>query len=86
MVLLSGLWPGLAGGLALGLALGRLLPPLGAGVPAGLGLALLALAGTAAAGLVPGMAGLWLESAALMLAAYLAGCGLGLLSRRLSGA
>ncbi len=37
----------------------------------------LATAATAVAGLVPGREGFWVESAALMLAAYLFGCGLG---------
>jgi hypothetical protein len=84
VTLLSGFWPGLAGAAALGLLVGalagwpeRLAVPLGLFVVAGL------LAAAAIAGFVPGVPGLWLEGAALMLPAYLAGCALGALGRRL---
>lgn len=89
MSLLLPLWPGLAAALALGLGVGAL-----AGFPrsratwlaAGLPLLILAaLAGLATVGTVPGRAGLRIEIAASVLAAYLAGCGLGALGRRFSG-
>ena len=88
-LLLAAVWPWLAAGLALGLAVGAL-----AGLPRGrtaLGLAavplagLLALAALALLQAAPGRAGLWVETGALLLAAYLAGCGLGGLGRRLAG-
>lgn len=79
--LATSLWPELAAALALGLAVGALtgLPRsraarLGAGL---LFLGLAALTGLAAMGTVPGRGGLWLESGALILGAYLAGCALG---------
>lgn len=83
ILLLAGLWPGLAGALVLGLAVGAIGgPPRGRALPLALGGAALVLAGLALARVVPGVAGLWLEAAALMLPAYLAGCGLGSLLRR----
>ena len=78
--LLTTLWPGLAGALVLGLAVGFL-----AGWPgsrtvslvlSGLTLVLILLA-TAQA--VPGLPGLWMEAAALILPCYIAGCALGAL-------
>lgn len=83
MLLLAGIWPGLAGAGALGLAVGWLAGwPERAAVPlAPLGLAA-ALGALALAGAVPGLPGLWLESAAALLPPYLAGCGLGALARR----
>ena len=81
VALLAGLWPGLAGALLLGLAVGALAGrPRGYAVPLGLGAALAGLGGLALTGLVPGVGGVWTESAALMLAAYGAGCGLGSLA------
>ena len=84
-LLLAAFWPGLAGAAALGLAVGALAGwpdwyavPLGLWVLAGL------VAAAALAGFVPGMAGLWLEGAALILPPYLAGCSLGALARRLA--
>ncbi|WP_342149362.1 hypothetical protein [Methylorubrum sp. SB2] len=83
------LWPGLAAALALGLTVGALagFPRsratwLAAGLPL---LALAGLIGLAAFGTAPGRAGLRIEIAALVLAGYLAGCGLGALGRMLSG-
>ncbi|MCF4129372.1 hypothetical protein [Methylobacterium sp. SyP6R] len=81
LLIVSVAWPGLLAALLIGAGTG-----LWAGLPAGRGpglaaglVALLALAtaATAVAGLVPGREGFWVESAALMLAAYLFGCGLG---------
>ncbi|WP_375466097.1 hypothetical protein [uncultured Methylobacterium sp.] len=80
ILLLSGLWPGLLAALALGLGLGRVVAA-PRGVAIGLGLAAPALAALAASGVVPGAPGFWLESAALMLAPYVVGCGLGALGR-----
>lgn len=86
MTLLAiGLWPGLAAALVLGLCAGGLtgLPRDRAGLLA-LGLlgGLLALlAGLATLETVPGQTGLWIETAAIMLAVYLAGCFLGGLGR-----
>lgn len=84
-LLLAGFWPGLAGATALGLVVGAFAGwpawyalPLGLWVSAGL------LAAAALAGFVPGLAGLWLEGAALMLPLYLAGCTLGALGRSLA--
>lgn len=86
MLLLAGLWPGSLAALVLGLGVGRLAgPPAGPAIPAALGIATLVLAGIALAGIVPGVAGFWLESAVAMLAPYLAGCALGGLARRLAG-
>jgi hypothetical protein len=84
-LLLAGFWPGLAGAAALGLVVGAL-----AGWPARpampLGLVLLAgLLGSAAfSGLVPGLPGLWLDGAGLILPPYLAGCAFGALGRHLA--
>ncbi|GJD47706.1 hypothetical protein OPKNFCMD_0416 [Methylobacterium crusticola] len=86
MILLATLWPAVLAALLVGLGAG-----LWAGWPAGPArraagglLALgLGLAGLALAGVVPGRAGLWLESAALLLAAYLGGCALAALASRL---
>jgi len=82
MLLLAGYWPGLAGAGALGLLVGALTGwPARPIVPLALcGLAAL-LAGIALAGIVPGLPGLWLEGAGLLLPAYLVGCGLGALAR-----
>ncbi|AWB21861.1 hypothetical protein DA075_13790 [Methylobacterium currus] len=86
-ILVAIAWPGLLAALLIGASTGRW-----AGLPAGRGprlaagfVVLLALAAGAAAlaGLapgpftVPGREGFWLETAALMLAFYLAGCVLG---------
>ena len=85
LILMSAAWPGLVAALLIGAGTG-----LWSGLPAGRGprlaaafVALLtaATAATALAGVVPGREGLWVESAALMLAAYLAGCGMGGLGR-----
>ena len=85
-LLLAGFWPGLAGAAALGLVVGalvgwpdRLAVSLGLCVVAGL------VAAAAIAGLVPGLPGLWLDGAALMLPVYCAACLLGALGRRLAG-
>ncbi|GJE59855.1 hypothetical protein [Methylobacterium trifolii] len=85
MLLLSALWPGLAGAVLLGIGIGWLsgMPRDRASLP-GLAAAWLLLAGLALAGPVQGTAGLWIESAAMLLAAYLAGCGLGALAARLA--
>ena len=82
IVLLAGYWPGLAGAAALGLLVGALSGwPARPAVPLALcGLAAL-LAAMAVAGIVPGLPGLWLEGAGLILPAYLAGCALGALAR-----
>jgi hypothetical protein len=85
MLLLAGLWPGLAGSAVLGLAVGWLAGwPARPAVPLALLALAAALAALALAGLVPGLPGLWLESGAALLPAYLAGCGLGALVRRLT--
>ncbi|WP_279600263.1 hypothetical protein [Methylobacterium sp. J-077] len=82
MLLLAGFWPGLAGAAALGLLVGALAGwPARPTAPLALcGLAVL-LAGIALAGIVPGLPGLWLEGAGLLLPPYLAGCALGALAR-----
>ncbi|SFV12604.1 hypothetical protein SAMN02799631_05508 [Methylobacterium sp. 174MFSha1.1] len=88
LILASVAWPGLVAALVIGAGTGRLAgPPTGRGPRLAAGLVvLLALAAGAAtlAGLVPGgtlavpgREGFWLETAALMLAVYLAGCALG---------
>jgi hypothetical protein len=77
-ILLAALWPALLtasflGGCAgywAGLPAGRLARA-GAALLVGL---TLATGAVALAGLVPGRPGLWVETAALLLAAYLAGC------------
>ncbi|WP_430910881.1 hypothetical protein [Methylobacterium sp. sgz302541] len=85
ILLLTFLWPGLAGAVALGLGAGRLSGlPRGAVAPAILTVAVAVLWGAALSGVVPGRAGLWVESAALMLPAYLAGCLAGALVGRIS--
>lgn len=77
-LLLSSLWPGLAAALLLGLAIGWSCgTPRGRAVPLGLAALSLSLIGLAAAGAVPGLAGLWTESAALLLLAYTSACALG---------
>ncbi|MCE4224645.1 hypothetical protein HCU64_12850 [Methylobacterium sp. C25] len=77
-LLASTLWPGLAGALLLGICIGALM-----GLPRGRAslisaaslVALLAiLGGLAVSQTVPGQAGLWVDTALLMLATYLAGC------------
>lgn len=87
--LVSSLWPALAAALLLGLAVGTL-----TGLPrssftltaAGLLLVGLAiLAALAALRTVPGAPGLWIETGALLLGAYLVGCALGGLGRSVSG-
>jgi hypothetical protein len=77
------LWPWLAGALLLGLGVGALAGPPGRlALAAGCaGLAALAVA----ASLVPGQAGLRLEGAVLMLAAYLVGAAASTLVRRGTG-
>ncbi|MEH3145945.1 MAG: hypothetical protein PGN34_11495 [Methylobacterium frigidaeris] len=80
-ILLAALWPALLTALLIGGATG-----FWAGLPAGglsrvaavtvAGLALVA-AGLALSGIVPGRAGLWIESAGILLPAYLAGCLIG---------
>ncbi|AYO81459.1 hypothetical protein EBB05_03615 [Methylobacterium brachiatum] len=82
MLLLAGFWPGLAAAGALGLVVGGLAGwPARPAVPLALcGLAAL-LAAVALAGIVPGLLGLWLEGASLLLPAYLLGCALGALAR-----
>ncbi|MFC6744023.1 hypothetical protein ACFQFG_02195 [Methylobacterium persicinum] len=86
-LLLAAFWPGLAGAVALGCLVGFLAGwPRDRVVPFGLaGLALLVMA-LAAAQVVPGLPGLWLEGAALMLPPYLSGCALGALGNRTAGA
>jgi hypothetical protein len=83
------LWPALAGAFALGLAFGfagwRERP---AGFWGRLGVILVLLAGLggvalAVLGRVPGRAGLWIELALAIAAAYLVGCVLGSTSRAL---
>jgi hypothetical protein len=84
------IWPALAAAFVLGLAFGGLSRVEG-GLAAprsriALGVLLIALAAlglSAALDLVPGRPGLWLDSAVLHLALYLAGCGLGWLLSRL---
>ncbi|GJE55405.1 hypothetical protein [Methylobacterium thuringiense] len=77
-LLVSTLWPGLAGALLLGACIGAVM-----GLPrdrfalaaAAIPFALLAiLSALALLQTVPGQPGLWVETATLMLAAYLAGC------------
>ncbi|WP_288588487.1 hypothetical protein [uncultured Methylobacterium sp.] len=87
MLLLASIaWPGLLAALLIGLGTGFWVGPPAGRLPrlSALLVALLALAclATALAGLVPGREGFWVESAAAMLTAYLAGCGLGGLGRR----
>lgn len=87
MLLLAGLWPGSLAALVVGLGICRFAgPPAGPAIPGALAAATLVLAGVSLAGLVPGTAGFWLESAVAILAPYLAGCALGALARRMSGA
>ncbi|TXM73442.1 hypothetical protein FV226_09525 [Methylobacterium sp. WL12] len=83
MLLLAGLWPGSLAALVLGLAVGGFTGlPARPAIPAALGVATLALAALAIAGIVPGVQGFWLESAVAILVSYLAGCALGALARR----
>lgn len=87
MLLLVTLWPWLAGAAVLGLGIGWLSgPPKGLVAPAVLTLALAAAWGIALAEILPGRAGFFAESFALILPAYLAGClagaGLSLPGRR----
>lgn len=86
-LLLAAFWPGLAGAMALGWAVGFLAGwPESRAVSLGLsGLSLVVMA-LALAQVVPGGPGFWLEGAALMLPFYLAGCALGALGNRTSGA
>ncbi|WP_412760079.1 hypothetical protein [Methylobacterium guangdongense] len=85
MLLLDGFWPGLAGAGALGLGVGALAGwPDRYAIPLGLFVAAGLLAAAALAALVPGLPGLWLEGAALLLPLYVAGCALGALGRRLA--
>lgn len=82
IVLLAGLWPGLAVVLLLGLGIGALSGwPQDRAIPLGLGVLSLLLAGLATSGIVTGVVGFRLESGALMLAAYAVGCVLGSLAR-----
>ncbi|GEP09367.1 hypothetical protein [Methylobacterium gnaphalii] len=77
-LLVSALWPGLAGALLLGACIGALtgLPRERASLiaAASLVVALAVLGGLTVSQTVPGQAGLWVETATLMLAAYLVGC------------
>lgn len=83
MMLLAGFWPGIAGAFALGLAVGALAGwPDRPAVPLALGGLAILLAAADLAELVPGLPGLWLGGAALVLPAYGAGCVLGALGRR----
>ena len=90
IALLTLIGPALVLGFLLGTAVGRLAgrPRTRATVAGTLALALAAtiVGGVAASGLVPGRSGLWVEVAALLLVAYLAGAGLGavLVPRRTS--
>ena len=87
-LVLSSLWPMLAAALVLGLVVGALtgLPRSGLALTAaGLllaGLAILSCLATLRT--MPGAPGLWTESGALLLGAYLVGCALGGLGRSLS--
>lgn len=82
MLLLAGFWPGLVGAGALGLGVGALAGwPDRYAVPLGLFVAAGLLAAAALSAVVPGVAGLWLEGAALILPPYCAGCVLGALGR-----
>ncbi|QGY05048.1 hypothetical protein MMSR116_26480 [Methylobacterium mesophilicum SR1.6/6] len=84
-LLLAGFWPGLAGAGALGLVVGALAGwPDRYGVPLGLFVLAGLLAAAAIAGFVPGVPGLWLDAAALLLPPYLVGCVLGALGRHLA--
>lgn len=86
-LLLVAFWPGLAAAVALGCLVGFLSGwPRARTVPlvlAGLSLVVMSIA---AAQIVPGLPGLWLEGGALMLPLYLAGCALGALGNRTAGA
>ncbi|AWN53995.1 hypothetical protein [Methylobacterium sp. 17Sr1-1] len=88
LILASVAWPGLVAALVIGAGTGRLAglptgrgPRLAAGLVGLLALAagVAALAGLAPGGrlAVPGREGFWLETAALMVVIYLAGCVLG---------
>lgn len=83
LALLQVVWPGLVIGFTLGFAIGLATcspaPPSRAGWIAAV-MALLGIAVAAALAMlevVPGRAGLWLETGLLLVAAYVAGCGLG---------
>lgn len=86
-LLLAAFWPGLAGAVVLGCLAGFLSGwPEDRVVPLALlalALVLMLLAATRA---VPGLPGLWLEGAALMLPLYLVGCALGAMGNRTTGA
>lgn len=85
-LLLAAFWPGLAGALALGGLVGFLSGwPRDRAVPLGLVGLTLVLMALAAIQAVPGLSGLWLDGAALMLPLYLAGCALGALGNRTAG-
>ncbi|MCJ2014106.1 hypothetical protein [Methylobacterium sp. J-076] len=87
MLLLAAFWPGLAGAVALGGLVGFLAGwPGGRAVPLALGglAALVMLLALAQA--VPGLPGLWLDGAALMLPLYLAGCAIGAMGNRTTDA
>ena len=83
-LLLGSFWPGLAGAGLLGLLVGLARRLAGAPLRAAGARRVLAavVAALAVAGLVPGLPGLWLEGAGLILPPYLAACGLGALVRR----
>lgn len=87
-LLITGLWPGLAAAVLLGLCVGALsgLPRerLAYAAAAMLASVLGVLVVLSLRESVPGEAGLWVESAAAMLAAYLAGCVIGGLGRRIA--
>lgn len=85
MLLLGSLWPGLVGAAVLGCGVGWLAGwPARPWVPLALGATAALLAALALSDRVPGLPGLWLESAGLILPPYLAACGLGALVRGLS--
>lgn len=77
IVLLTAFWPAMAAGFLLGAGIGAWLgPPRGRSARIGAGIlavALLALLALAVTEIAPGRLGLWVEGAALVLAAYLAG-------------
>ncbi|MBB2960763.1 hypothetical protein [Methylobacterium sp. R2-1] len=89
ILLVSSLWPALAAALVLGLVVGALTGlPRGGFALAAAGLLLVGLAilaGLSTLRTVPGESGLWIETGALVLGAYLAGCAVGGLGRAVSG-
>ena len=81
ILLVSSLWPALTAALVLGLVVGALTGlPRDGFAPAAAGLLLVGLgvlAGLTTLHTAPGEPGLWIETGALILGAYLAGCALG---------